>query len=34
LIDSIMDVMRQQAEAADKLQGFQVTHCKLMRLMG
>jgi hypothetical protein len=28
LVDSILDVLRQQAENADSLQGFQVTHCE------
>jgi hypothetical protein len=28
LLDSILDVLRQQAENADSLQGFQVTHCE------
>jgi hypothetical protein len=31
LVDSILDVLRQQAENADSLQGFQVTHCELLQ---
>jgi tubulin beta len=32
LVDPILDVLRQQAEGADSLQGFQVTHCKSISL--
>lgn len=28
LVDGIMDVVRTQAEGADSLQGFQLTHCE------
>lgn len=27
LVESVLDVLRSQAENADSLQGFQVTHC-------
>lgn len=34
LADTVMDVIRQQAEGSDSLQGFQFTHCAYTSLWG
>ena len=34
LIDSVLDVVRKEAESSDCLQGFQITHCGGTSLSG